>query len=101
MARNPEGSLLRLVTIDLSDADLEIFERYESEVLSLVPKYGGRLEMRVRTVDGRKETHLLYFPDEAAFEGYRSDPARLALSSLWEQSRARSVAELVRTITDI
>ena len=93
--------MLRLVTIDLSDADLEIFERYESEVLSIVPKYGGRLEMRVRALHEHKETHLLYFPDETAFEGYRSDPARLALSSLWEQSRARSIAELVRTITHI
>ena len=93
--------MLRLVTIDLSYADLEMFERYESEVLRIVPKYGGRLEMRVRALDERKETHLLYFPDETAFERCRSDPARLALSSLWEQSRARSVAELVRTITDI
>lgn len=90
--------MLRLVTIDLSDADLEMFERYESEVLSIVPKYGGRLEMRVRALDGRTETHLLYFPDETAFAGYRSDPARSALASLWDQSRARSVAQLVRMI---
>ena len=90
--------MLRLVTIDLTAADLNAFERYEAEVLELVPKHGGRLELRVRALDGRTETHLLYFPDEAAFEGFRADPGRLALSGDWEQCGARSTIQLVERV---
>jgi hypothetical protein len=90
--------LLRLVTIDLTAADLDAFERYEARVLDLVPKHGGRLEMRVRALDGRTETHLLYFPDNAAFEGYRADPGRLALSGDWERCGARSTVQLVERV---
>jgi hypothetical protein len=90
--------LLRLVTIDLTAADLDAFEHYEAKVLDLVPNHGGRLEMRVRALDGRTETHLLYFPDEAAFEGFRADPGRLALSGDWERCGARSVVQLVERI---
>jgi hypothetical protein len=90
--------LLRLVTIDLTAANLDAFERYEAEVLDLVPKHGGRLEMRVRALDGRTETHLLYFPDDAAFEGFRADPGRLALSGNWERCGAQSTVQLVEPV---
>lgn len=90
--------MLRLVTIDLAAADLNTFERYEAEVLGLVPKYGGRLELRVRGLDGRTETHLLYFPNEAAFERFRADPGRLALSGDWDRCGARSTVQLVERV---
>jgi uncharacterized protein (DUF1330 family) len=90
--------LLRLVAIDLSNADIPAFEAYEARVLSLVAQHGGRLEMRVRSLDGRVETHLLYFPDEQAFDCYRSDPRRIALASEWEKSGAKSEAKLVERI---
>jgi hypothetical protein len=87
--------MLLLVTIDLARADLALFERYEVDVLDLLPKYNGRLEMRVRALNGQSETHLLFFPDEAAFESFRSDPKRLALSADWERCGARSVVQPV------
>jgi uncharacterized protein (DUF1330 family) len=90
--------LLRLVTIDLTAADLDAFERYETAVLALVPKHGGRLALRVRALDGRTETHLVDFPDEAAFESYRTDPGRLALSGDWERCGARSTVQLVERV---
>ena len=90
--------MLRLVTIDLSRADLDVFERYETSVLALLPKHGGRLELRVRALDGQAETHLLYFPDEQAFDAYRSDPARLALADDWNRCGARSTVQLVERI---
>jgi uncharacterized protein (DUF1330 family) len=90
--------LLRLITIDLTQADLGAFERYEAEVLELVPKHGGRLEVRVRALDGRTETHLLHFPSEEAFESFRSDPKRLALSADWERCGARSAVQQVERI---
>jgi len=82
----------RLVTIDLRNADVELFAAYEAKVLPLLAKYGGRLEMRVRALDGSSETHLLFFPDSPAFEAYRADPNRQAVLDEWERSGATSVA---------
>ena len=90
--------MLRLVTIDLSRADLDVFERYEASVLALLPKHRGRLDLRVRALDGRTETHLLYFPDDEAFDAFRSDPARLALADEWKRCGAVSTVQLVRRI---
>ena len=84
--------MLRLVTIDLSDADVGVFEAYEAKVLALLPKHGGRVEMRVRALDGQSETHLLHFPDHQTFEAYRADPARLEIAAEWEKSGAQSLA---------
>jgi hypothetical protein len=84
-----------LVTIDLANADLALFESYEANVLPLLPKHGARLEARVRTRDGLRETHLLYFPSPEAREGYLADPARLALRPDWERCGAvSSVSEV-------
>ena len=41
----------RLITIDLLRSDLDQFEDYESRILPLVEKHGGRVEMRVRAAD--------------------------------------------------
>ena len=92
--------MLRLVTIDLSRADLDVFERYEASVLALLPKHRGRLELRVRALDGRSETHLLHFPDEQAFDAFRSDPARLALADEWKRCGALSTIQLVERIAE-
>jgi hypothetical protein len=90
--------MLQLVAIDLSNADLDLFTIYEDKVLALLPKHGGQLEMRVRAIDGRSETHLIYFPDVQAFESFRSDPVRLAASSEWDRAGARSVVTEVQAI---
>ena len=82
----------RLVTIDLARANLRLFESYEAKVLPLVEKYGGRLELRVRSVDNCSETHLLYFPDTQSYEAYRTDPARAAALNEWERSGASSTS---------
>lgn len=90
--------MLRLVTIDLFGADLTLFEAYEAKVLPLVAKHGGRLEQRLRSLDGTSEVHLLNFPDAAGFEAYRADPARLAAQADWDACRASSVAVEVRRL---
>ena len=90
--------MLRLVTIDLAEADVDAFEHYETNVLSLLASHGGRLELRVRSLDRQTETHLLYFPDDEAFERFRSDPARLALADAWKQCGARSAVQIVERI---
>jgi hypothetical protein len=77
-----------LVTIDLSGADLDLFEAYEAAVLPLLANYGGRLEMRVRALDGSRETHLVFFPDARSCDNYRADPHRAARQSEWERCGA-------------
>lgn len=90
--------MLRLVMIDLTGADLPVFEAYETKVLALVQKHGGRVDVRVRSLDGARETHLLFFPDAPTYERYRDDPARLAIRSEWESSGARLTAEEVEEV---
>ena len=84
--------MLRLVTIDLTGADLAVFEAYEAKVLLLVAKHGGRVDLQVRRLDGISETHLLFFPDAQAFERYRDDPVRTALRGEWERCGAKLTA---------
>lgn len=93
-----EDDVLRLVTIDLADADLEIFERYEAVVRPGSKAHVGRLELRVWALDRRSETHLLHFPGEEAFERFRSDLVRLALLPEFERSVARTKVRLVERI---
>ena len=79
-----------LATIDLTDARLDAFNGYEAKVLPLLRNHGARLEMRVRSLDRKSETHLLFFPDAQAFANYRADPSRVAVQDEWERCGARS-----------
>ena len=88
----------RHVTIDLTIADIAMYEAYEASVLPLVERHGGRVVLRVRSLDGRTETHLLLFPDPEAFERYRSDPERLAVVGRWEKCGARAAAVEVQDV---
>ena len=87
--------MLVLVQIDLSDANLELFDQYERCALALLSKYGATLEERVRSVDDLGEVHLLRFPDGAALDAFRADPERAALQDTWDRSGA------VSTITEV
>lgn len=90
--------MLLLVRIDLRGADLAAFEAYETRVLALLPRHGGRLLERLRTGDGAMETHLLSFPDAAAFDAFRASPERQALQPGWEACGARSTVEAVERV---
>jgi hypothetical protein len=79
-----------LVTIDLRGCRLDIFDIYESAVLPLVEEHGGRIEMRVRALDGASEAHLLFFPDERCFERFLCDPVRVAAREQWGLSGANA-----------
>ena len=90
--------MLMLAQIDLSNADLAQFDEYEGIVLALLEKYGARLEERMRSVDGRSEFHLLYFPDADSLAAFRSDPTRAASQHVWERSGASStLTEVARS----
>jgi uncharacterized protein (DUF1330 family) len=80
-----------LVTIDLSDADITAFEYYERQALALLPAHGGMVGARLRSTDGRSETHLLHFPDSAALAEFLADPARQALRPDWDACGAKAM----------
>jgi hypothetical protein len=52
----------------------------------------------VRSLDQAVEAHLLEFPDQAALDAYRADPARAALQDLWA---ACGVTSEVWPVTDV
>ena len=87
--------MLLLVEIDLSSADIVLFEAYEERVLALLPKHGATLLERVRSSDGPSEMHLIDFPDAAALASFSADPVRLAARDLWQKSRASAVSKEV------
>jgi uncharacterized protein (DUF1330 family) len=58
------------------------FQAYERAVLPLLGEHGGRLDRRVRSVDGTREIHLLAFDSPQGFERFRADPRRSAAQPL-------------------
>lgn len=52
------------------------FQAYESAVLPLLPRHGGRLERRLRTGDALTEVHVLSFASQEGFDAYLADEER-------------------------
>lgn len=75
--RRPTINVELMVEIDLTDADIECFERYEDLVLAVLELHGGEVLARVRDLPERREWHLLRFPTRTAWDAFRSDPQRL------------------------
>lgn len=86
------------VTLTIPPSGLGAFEAYEAAVLPLLARYGARLEARVRSKDGSEETHLLWFPDRAAYEGYLADADRAAAAPLLAESGASASVKEVESL---
>lgn len=80
----------RLVTIDLRNADITLFEEYEAIVLRLLSKYGAKLEHRLRATDNSQEIHLLSFPDAEKYQSYLADSDRLKARYIWDSCGAEA-----------
>lgn len=52
------------------------FQRYESLVLPLLARHGGRLERRLRTEDALSEVHIVSFESRDGYESYMADQDR-------------------------
>jgi uncharacterized protein (DUF1330 family) len=72
------------------------FQRFESLVLPLMPRYGGALVSRWRGRDGEFEVHVVSFPSQEALDAYKADPERVAVLALLESSGAKT--ELVEVV---
>lgn len=82
--------MYKLVLINLKNADLSRFEKYEKQVLPVLEKYGARLDLALRSADSMTETHVLHFPDTESFDGFLSDPLRVSLQEDWKLTDAIS-----------
>ncbi|MGH3862570.1 hypothetical protein [Actinokineospora sp.] len=71
-----------VVVARIPEGGLGAFLAYESTVLPLLSDHGGRLDRRVRSLDGRTEVHLLSFADDTGLTTYRADPRRAAAAHL-------------------
>ena len=87
----------RLVTIDLRNADIALFEKYEALVLPLLSNYGAKLESQLRAIDNSKEIHFLSFPDTEKYEAYLADSDRLKVRHMWNNCGA--VANSIEVIS--
>jgi len=91
--------MLLLVQIDLSSADLPLFEAYEERVLALLSNYGAKLEERLRSSDGQREVHLIDFPSTEALDAFRNDQTRSAAQDMWKRCGASSVLMEVNRVS--
>jgi hypothetical protein len=80
--------LTLLLLARLPAGRLADFDAYEARVLPLLAEHGGRLERRLRAVDGSLEAHVVSFPGEAELAAYRADPRRAAAAPLLVASGA-------------
>ena len=64
------------------------FRAYENAVLPLLPAFNGRLERRLRNLDGTVEMHIVSFASDADFQNYRNDPRRTAQAAVLKKSSA-------------
>ena len=74
------------------------FQAYESAVLPLLPRHGGRLERRLRTADARSEVHLVSFASQEGFEAYLADEERQSHRGLLD---GLGVAQRVLLVQDV
>lgn len=67
---------------DLPTQAVPAFQRYESLVLPLLARHGGRLERRLRTADALNEIHIVSFESQSGYESYMADGERQSHRSL-------------------
>lgn len=83
---------------DLSEDDVAAFQAYEAVVLPLLARHHGALERRLRSAAGVFEAHLITFADNAGYQAYLADPARVAARRLLE---GRDLQQRVILVEDV
>ncbi|WP_246273144.1 hypothetical protein [Phytohabitans houttuyneae] len=74
-----DGKLLLVAIVEMAEGHAEAGQRYEDEVLALLPRHGGTLDRRMRATDAPTEVHVIRFASRAGLESFMVDPDRLAL----------------------
>jgi hypothetical protein len=68
--------VLIVMIADVPAPAVAAFQEYESRVLPLLDRHGGRLERRLRGDGGQVEVHVVSFGSRAGYESYLADPQR-------------------------
>ncbi len=71
-----ETRLILVMMADVAREGVEPFQRYEAAVLPMLERHDGRLERRLRTVNGQAEVHIVSFASRAGYDAYIADPER-------------------------
>ena len=74
------------------------FQAYESAVLPLLQRHGGRLERRLRTDDALTEAHIVSFASREGFQSYLADEERQSHKGLLDDL---DVAQRVLLVHDV
>ena len=74
------------------------FDAFEEQAFAIMREHGAKI-VEIRTgdpaqQDGPDEIHVLRFPSQQAFDGYRADPRLTSLATLRDQSIARTEIEI-------
>ena len=91
-------SLTIVMIADIPGAAEAGFQAYESAVLPLLPRHGGRLERRFRTGDALTEVHIVSFESQEGFDSYLADEERQAHRGLLD---GLDVAQRVLLVDDV
>jgi hypothetical protein len=73
-----------VLVADLAREAVSSFQRYESLVLPLLARHGGRLQRRMRTHDELVEVHVVSVDSQDGYESYLADEERQAHRALLE-----------------
>ena len=91
-----------LVRLDVKDFD--ILEKFEQQAVKIMADYQGRVLSAFETIhnaDGSgQEIHLLAFPNEEAFSGYRNDSSLAKLTDLRDQAIANTEVEVSLSVKE-
>jgi hypothetical protein len=71
--------LLLAVVVEMRAGAVADGQRYEDAVLNLLSRHGGRLERRLRSIDGAIEVQIIRFTSPTGLNTFMADPERLAL----------------------
>lgn len=89
-------ALTFVVVADMQPGARAAFEQYESLVLPLLARHGGRLERRLRTADALTEVHIVSFRSQDGYESYLADEERA--SHRWLLDGVRVEQRLLRVV---
>ena len=87
-----KSRIYHTLLINVLPAKYEIFNEYEKIVLQVLPKYNGKLELRLKTdknendSDIPDEIHIISFKSESDFENYLNDEERKKHLYMFESS---------------
>ena len=86
--------------IYIKEGQENVFHEFEDIAIPIIPKYNGRLLLRIRpgentfieySIDKPYEVHLVEFDSEQDFENFKQDKERMKFLHLKDQSIKASI----------